>query len=303
MNLRQIEVFRAVMLTGSITDAARLLNVAQPGVSRLVRHLEASLDTELFERRRGRLQPTPEAQLLFHEIERVHRGVQHLQEVAAGLRHGVPARLRVAATANTALQLAPRAIARLVEAMPGTRVGFESLPVREIERGLVAETIDLALSSAPIDHPAVQVREIGRWSLVCALPAAHPLASQRQVPLARAVREPLIVYSPEAPQSAVIERWLSRHRVRTRPALEVRSGYSACALAAAGAGIAFVDDLSARAHRSEGVVFRSMVRAPSFPIYVAYPGHRPPSRAGRELLAGFERELRALQRDAVHAGA
>lgn len=303
MNLRQIEVFRAVMLTGSITDAARLLQVSQPGVSRLVRHLESTLGTALFERLRGRLQATPEAQLLFAEIERVHRGLRQVQEVAAGLRHGVPATLRVAATANTALQLAPRAIARLVAAIPGVRVAFEMLPVREIERRLIAEEVDLAVSSAPIEHPAVHSRPIGKWSLVCALPASHPLAARRRVPLALAVREPLIVYSPEAPQSAVIEGWLTRHRVRARPALTVRSGYSACALAAAGAGLAFVDDLSARAHRSEGVAFRDIVRAPSFPVFVAYPGLRPPSRAGRELLDGFEHELQALQREPVHAGA
>ena len=55
MNLRQIEVFRAVMLAGSVTDAARSLHVSQPGISRMLSHIELQLGLRLFERRKGRL--------------------------------------------------------------------------------------------------------------------------------------------------------------------------------------------------------------------------------------------------------
>ena len=48
--LRQMEVFRAVMLTGSMNGAARLLSVSQPAVSRLIAHTELSLGLQLFER-------------------------------------------------------------------------------------------------------------------------------------------------------------------------------------------------------------------------------------------------------------
>jgi DNA-binding transcriptional LysR family regulator len=59
MNLRQIEVFRAVMLAGSVTDAARSLHVSQPGISRMLSHIELQLGLRLFERHKGRLRPRP----------------------------------------------------------------------------------------------------------------------------------------------------------------------------------------------------------------------------------------------------
>jgi DNA-binding transcriptional LysR family regulator len=139
MNLRQIEVFRAVMTTGSTTNAARLLHVSQPGISRLLRHFELQLGVALFERRNGRLVATPEAHTLHAEVEKVYLGVHHLQDVAAHLRFGEHATLRVVASANTGLQLVPRTAARLLERFAQSKVFFETLPTREIVKLLVAE--------------------------------------------------------------------------------------------------------------------------------------------------------------------
>lgn len=285
MNLRQIEVFRAVMTTGSTTNAARLLHVSQPGVSRLIRHLEIRLGVALFERRNGRLVPTPEARTLQGAIDQVYRGVQHVQNVSAHLRFGDHATLRVLSSANTGLQLVPRATAALLAEFPHSKVFFESLPTREIVQLLVAEEADLAISSAPLDHPVLQVHEIGHWTLLCALPQGHPLAAAPVLDLDRALRERLIVYSPEAPQTRTIDAWIEQRGIARQVAVEVRSGYAACAMAASGAGIAFVDDLSARAHRAEGLVLRDVPDAPRFPIYSVVNQNRPPSRLGQRFLA------------------
>ena len=61
--LRQIEVFNAVMETGSVIGAAKVLNVSQPVVSRVLRHLEDQAKIRLFERAKGRLQATANARM------------------------------------------------------------------------------------------------------------------------------------------------------------------------------------------------------------------------------------------------
>ena len=85
-NLRQIEVFRAVMVTGSISGAARLLAVSQPAISRLLAYTEDRLGLKLFERIKGRVQPTPEARRLFAEVDQVHQGVLRVNNLAQELR-------------------------------------------------------------------------------------------------------------------------------------------------------------------------------------------------------------------------
>ncbi len=81
MNLRQIEVFRAVMLRRSVTDAARMLGVSQPTLTKVLRHAEDQLGFRLFRREKGRLRPTEEAELLFTDADRIFRELQSLQRL------------------------------------------------------------------------------------------------------------------------------------------------------------------------------------------------------------------------------
>ena len=96
MNLRQIEVFRAVMLAGSVSGAAQLLHVSQPAVSRLISYTESCLGFALFQRLRGRLHPTPEAHKLFSEVEVLYQGVQRINGLAGDMANQADGVLRVA---------------------------------------------------------------------------------------------------------------------------------------------------------------------------------------------------------------
>ena len=79
LTLRQIEVVRAVMVTGTIAGAARLLNVSAPGISRLMKYTETSLGFRLFDRRAGRLVPSEQARHVFAQINAVFDKIEDLQ--------------------------------------------------------------------------------------------------------------------------------------------------------------------------------------------------------------------------------
>jgi DNA-binding transcriptional LysR family regulator len=104
----------------------------------------------------------------------------------------------------------------------------------------------------------------------------------------------MVVYSPEAPQSRVIVAWLEKFGIARQVAVEVRSGYAACAMAASGAGVAFVDNLSARAHRSENLELLKIPDAPNFAIYSVTNVNRPPSQLGQTFLELVAGELASL---------
>jgi len=73
LNFRQIEAFRAVMLTGTTIAAANMLNTTQPSISRSLAQIQAAAKLKLFELDRGRLRPTPEAVMLFEAVAQFSR--------------------------------------------------------------------------------------------------------------------------------------------------------------------------------------------------------------------------------------
>lgn len=295
MNLRQIEVFRAVMLAGSVTDAARLLHVSQPGISRMLSHIELQLGVSLFERGKGKLKPTPEAQALYAEVEQVYRGVKRIDDAARDLRHGGRLALRVLASPSTALEVVPRAVAELAAQFPSARIYMETLLAREMVSQLVDNDADLAISTLPIAHALLASQPVGRWSLACVFPAGHAFAAQRSVTLREVMKERLIAFSADTPQGRLVTEGEREHGAPPRSQIEVRTGQVACALVACGAGIAVVDDLTARAWRSDKLAFRPIRRRPSFDVFAVRNANAPASALAKAFVQKVAASFKALR--------
>ncbi|WP_208508335.1 LysR family transcriptional regulator, partial [Variovorax paradoxus] len=71
MKLKHIEVFNAIMLSGSVSAAARILNVTQPAVTQTLKHAEQQLGYALFVRDKGGMKPTPEARQLHLRAQKI----------------------------------------------------------------------------------------------------------------------------------------------------------------------------------------------------------------------------------------
>src|SRR6185436_16031934 len=118
MNLRQLEVFEAVMRTGSVSEAARLLNVSQPAVTKSVRLAEQAAGFVLFRRVRGRLFPSPEAETLRPQVERMRSDLGAITLLLKQLRDGNAGSVTVAAAGGVGHAFVTPAIAQFARARP-----------------------------------------------------------------------------------------------------------------------------------------------------------------------------------------
>lgn len=113
MRFAEIETFRALMRAGSTRKAAALLHVTQPAISQSLKRLEAQAGMLLFQRTGGRLVPTPEAQALWSEVERVFIGMEAIEHRMRSLRDFGTNQLELSCYPAFGLGFMPRALERL----------------------------------------------------------------------------------------------------------------------------------------------------------------------------------------------
>ena len=85
LNSKQIEVFYTVYKEGSLTRAARSLNVSQPSISNSLSYSEQKLNLTLFLRQGRRLIPTPEADILYKHAQMVNQQISQFNSVSRNL--------------------------------------------------------------------------------------------------------------------------------------------------------------------------------------------------------------------------
>src|SRR5262249_7990162 len=152
LTLRQIEVIRAIMVTGTVGGAARLLNVSSPGVSRVMKHAETSVGVKLFSRKGGRYSPTPQANAIFSQINGVYDKVEDLQFVISRIQRGAETELKIGSVPSIANIMVPRAIADLRKALPNLLIEVDILKIEDAADYLLLGKGEVVALSYKLDH-------------------------------------------------------------------------------------------------------------------------------------------------------
>jgi DNA-binding transcriptional LysR family regulator len=291
---RQIEAFRAVMMTGAMTTAAEMIQISQPAVSRLVRDLEQQLGLTLFRRRGNLVVPTHEATALLAEVERSFVGLAQISAFADDLRRGRTGSLRVAALPTMAAGFAPRFIAEFCRGLPGLKVSIDGLSSQEVRDRVAAGRYDIGVAAFPFRHGSLAVTPLEDKAVI-ALPVGHRLAAHRVVRPEDLQQENLILLTRLAggqhPIAAVLQS------ARPRQVIETSLSSIACVFVSEGMGIAIVDPFSVSEFVGRNVVARPL--EPSFNIGTAivHSTERPLSMVAEEFRTAFLDHIhRFLQR-------
>ncbi len=285
MNLRQIEIFHAVYLHGTVSAAARSLNVSQPSVTKVLRHAERSIGLTLFERAKGRLIPTQDARTLFAEVADIQDRVRSLRQICQNLRQGRGGLLRISALPSLGLGAVPDAVARFLEDHETVSFDLQTLHHDEMVRKLYARETDIAISfevpaAAPVAHQVIGEGELVLLYREEDLPGAPP-----RLHLEELRGQKFISPVQSGPIGHVLSAELHRQDVVLNELLSARTYYVAAGLVRAGVGMAIVDNFTAQASLAAGLAWRPLQPAITFDINAVYLQDRPPSRAAAEFLA------------------
>jgi DNA-binding transcriptional LysR family regulator len=283
LKLRALEIFRAAMREGSLTEAGRSLQMSQPAVSKTVRHMEDTLGFPLFERVRGRLQPTKEATALFEEVDKLFDGVELLERYAIDLRDAQSGILKVGATPSLSSSLLSIAVADFRLRRPRVRVWLHIGTTRQIINLVTDHQLDLGVIFAPADDRNLAVSNLFATEIVCVMHRDNPLSARRTIGPEDLKDQPIITNVRNEPIHAALRRAFGKADIDRQTSVGTNNTITACSLAEAGAGIALVDPFFVRERFPKLIIRPFRPKVPLQPR-VIYSGARPLSRLSRSFM-------------------
>jgi DNA-binding transcriptional LysR family regulator len=270
--LRQLEAFRAVMQSGSVSRAAQRMYLSQPAVTKLLRGLEDETGLPLFDRSRRHLQPTPEAVKLegavadlFAAADRLDRTIDDMRGIGSG-------ELRVAAMPLMGLSLIPRLLARFAQEVQPVRISLVVTSSREVHDLVQAGNADLGFA-LPVGRSALVAAPPIELPGLVVLPPRHRLARNKTVPLSELDDEPYISLGRQYRLRDQVDELFTINGITPRLVAETQNAAAACAMVAAGLGFTIAEAVTVKGLNAQ-VVARSLRPTVTYSVTIlGSPGH------------------------------
>jgi DNA-binding transcriptional LysR family regulator len=300
LNLKQLNAFREVMLTGSVSEAARNLYRTQPAISSLIAGLEKDIGFKLFARRGGRLHPVPEAHYLFEEAGEIIGRLDVAERTIKSVRDLDRGTIRIASMAGPSVFMLPDLISRFVEGREQVQVSLITRSSIEVQQLVSVQQYDMGLADlgfvGTTRSPLVN-HEVMRFECLCAMPAGDPLADQECVTAADLDGKPMATLHPDHPTFTDTKAAFAEMGARLNVCFETVYFIPMFTYLERGLAYAVVDPLSAESYKlfSGGeprIVFRPFRPAIHLVASIMTPAHRP--------ISNLAQSFHALLRDEVH---
>lgn len=303
MNLRQLEAFHEVILTGSVSEAGRNMGRTQPAVSALIAGLEESLDCQLFERRGGRLHPVPEAHYLFGETREILERLGRVRDTMREGRYTEHEVLRVASMPAPSLFMLPMLIHRFFQERDGSRAVLMTRATEQVLRWVATQQydiglIDLGVRDLRVDSSLVNLETIP-LECVCAVPADDPLASKSVISPSDLDGRPMAALFEEHAIFRDVAAGFAEAGSEMDVRLNTQLFVPHFTFVEAGSLCAVVDPLSAASYRhyrgrESRISFRPYSPAVPFGVGILTPVHKPQSRISRAFVHALKDEIPAF---------
>jgi DNA-binding transcriptional LysR family regulator len=284
MNMRQCEVFRVVVETGSVTEAANRLNVTQPAVSKIIAQLEHDLGFRAFLREHRRLVPTREAQALYNEVERAFVSLDYLTRFARDLKGLRQGHIVMAAPHAASSGWLPAIVAGFLRQHPGLSISLQTMDSAKITQAVASGHLDLAIVQFDVAARLVQREILMAVEAVCVMHPDHRLAKRRVIRPQDFQDEPFIALAAINRLRIKLDAWLEAEGVTRRIQVDTPLASTACGLVMEGLGLTVIDRLSAEDNRYRGIVIRPMAPVITEDLILLTPTRRPMAMIADEFI-------------------
>ncbi|MEP3345773.1 MAG: LysR substrate-binding domain-containing protein [Litoreibacter sp.] len=279
-SLPEYQALRALMESGTTSQAAVRLGLSQSAISRSIASLEERTGRMLFEREGGRLRPTEEAVRLNKRLDPLFTALDRID----GPQEAEPETLRIVAPPTYAHRFLVHHIATFLKTNPEFRISLEVTSSEDVIREVLEERFDLGFTGVEISRDGVKLSLFRTSSAICAMAADHPLANKETIHPEDLHEQALVAISHRHARRAQLEQVLHSFRSTPKIVAEVSTSIAAVDLAKEGLGLTIVNPFPIVQYRSHEMVFRPFASQIAYRSYFVTPDHRPISRVARSFI-------------------
>jgi len=299
---RQIEAFRALMVSGSMTEAAQYLSVTQPAVSKIISQLESELGFSLFERRQGKLSPTDDGYILYAEVEQSFAGLERIKRAAKRIHDRTAGSLRLAVLPTFATGFIVHVARRLYQTVGGLQLSIQAYNSEEAVELVASGLCELGFAMTPVDARRVHVGPVMSVPSFCILPPGHRLQDRHEISVGDLAGETFIATAEGTSSRLRTDALFASMNISRRIQTEARWSLTISEFVQAGLGCSIVDGFTAASFADRGGLVRPLREKLDFTFVCITP--RVASKSGTIRLfdeafeiefAAFQERLKALQ--------
>ncbi|MBO9464611.1 LysR family transcriptional regulator [Tropicibacter sp. R15_0] len=290
LRFRQLQAFHAIVEVGTVTGAAEALGISQPGISNLLAELERQTGLKLFERLHGRLVPTPEAELMYREVDTVVRGLDHVTQTVVDLQNKQAGQLQVASQHSMSFGFMPRTIAEFARKRPDMNISFQSQYSSKIQEWVLSGLFEIGICEMPMLYDTLNVYPLHVETKV-ALHRDNPLAAHEVLTPELLRGEPFIVMGPDHITQRRLRDVFEKADVPLKTRVNSHLFKNLLSFVKEGMGVSLLDRFGLEFDYDDRFVARDFEPRITMDLAVITSATRPLSQVGKEFLTYLLQEL------------
>ena len=194
IGIKDMRAFFAIVEEGNISHAAQRLGIAQPALSRQMKHLEENLNVKLFERGSRRIRLTEAGQVLYNRVEGILGMVDGTVREITEIGSGTKGTIRIGTITTSGAMILPDLIAEFRKIYPDVTFEIWEAEGASIIELLDSRLIEIAITRTQVDNLNYELLVLPNEPLVVVMNANNPCGKNAKTIRLEELREqPLII--------------------------------------------------------------------------------------------------------------
>lgn len=287
LNSRHIEIFYNVYKYKTLTNAAKILNVSQPALSKSLQYSEHKLNLKLFTKQSGMLVPTPEADLLYKNAEKINLSVKEFNQIASNLSTSPSNFIEIGITPSLGTAFLPEILAQFSQLEPDIKFNIHNSQSHELMDKLHDFSHDIVICYNPPKFKQYKQILLQKGEMVFIVAAGNSnYMSKSEISIKELSKEPLIKIRNvlEIEDDFSVEQMLEQKNIQPDWIARTETFHVAKKMVEKGIGSSIIDSVTAQSGRTNKIKILNLRPTIKFSICAIQNPNKPSSVAVKRFL-------------------